>query len=84
MYLENYIGREDELSFKTYQGNVESGDMFIYCSDGFYHTLELEDVEMIYRRIKNEDIQTICLGAIKNRIEKRETDNISVGIIYCE
>jgi protein phosphatase len=84
MYLENYIGREDELSFKTYQGNVESGDMFIYSSDGFYHTLELEDVEMIYRRIKDEDIQTICMEAIKDRIEKRETDNISVGIIYCE
>jgi serine/threonine protein phosphatase PrpC len=68
----------------TYQGDVRSGDMFIYCSDGFYHTLEANDVEAIYKRIGAEDIHTVCIESIKDRIEKNETDNISMGIIYCE
>jgi protein phosphatase len=84
LYLDNYIGKRDELEFKTYQGRINNGDMFIYCSDGFYHTLKLNDVKYVYEHIKSEEIQELCKRVIEKRIKCGETDNLSVGFIYCE
>jgi serine/threonine protein phosphatase PrpC len=83
LYLNNYVGRKDELSFRTYSGEVKRGDMFIYCTDGFYHTLTEENIAYVYKHIKNGNADELSLDMIRRRMDCGETDNISVGFMYC-
>lgn len=81
LYLDNFLGKQDELSFMTYEGELEKGDLFLYGSDGFYHKLTQEDVEQLDIRPRKTDMNVLCEDMIQTMIHRGERDNISVGII---
>ena len=50
--LSNYMGKEDELWFSCVTGEVEKGDLFFLCGDGFYHQLKEDDIKPVYEACK--------------------------------
>ena len=81
MGLMNYIGRDIDCEFAGYSGKLNTGDMIIFGSDGFFNKLEyremLELESEITENSKVEQVLDKYIDLIKN---KGETDNISVGI----
>jgi serine/threonine protein phosphatase PrpC len=84
-YLDNFMGKTGELWFTSYNGIVQAWDLFIVCSDGFYHRLQDKDVEMLRQTARTpKKIEEVCGSLIDTMMERGETDNISVGIIIAE
>ena len=83
LFLTNYVGREDALSFFSAEGMLSQGDIFIYGSDGFYHLFMDCDVDNICEHIASAERDKICKTMIETMIQRGEKDNISVGCIYC-
>lgn len=83
LYLDNYLGKQDELTFKEYKGKVDNGDVFLYGSDGFYHQMQESDVFNIKFEITKKAPETVCRELIEKMIQRGETDNISIGFIVC-
>ena len=84
-YLNNFFGKSEQLKYTTSNGILNSGDVLLYCSDGFYHKFTQKDMEYFvgqYRR--NGSIYPICVEGIKMMEERQERDNISVGMIMIE
>lgn len=81
-FLNNYMGKENQLWYTTVEGEIKSGDIYLFCSDGFYHKLTQDDAEGFARQIRdNQPIDGICRKAIYEMESRRETDNISAGLI---
>lgn len=83
LFLTNYVGRDDMLSFAAAEGTLTQGDIFLYGSDGFYHMFTDSDMYGICEKIHCLDRDKICRAMIETMIRRGERDNISVGIIYC-
>jgi serine/threonine protein phosphatase PrpC len=84
-YLDNFMGKTEELWFTSYNGIIRPGDLFLVCSDGFYHRLQDKDVEMLRQSARTpKKIEEECGTLIDTMMERGETDNISVGIIMAE
>lgn len=83
LFLINYIGRDDSLSFYSAEGLISQGDIFVYGSDGFYHMFTDYDMDDIRARIGDIGRDKICASLIQRMIQRGERDNVSVGIIYC-
>lgn len=74
-YLANYMGKQPELDFSEYHGVVETGDLFLVCSDGFYHHLVETDLQGI-------SAENACVTKLIEKMKRRgERDNITVGLI---
>lgn len=83
--LSNYIGKNNVLEYTEYSGKVEDGDIFLFCSDGFYHHLNMDDLMIFKNKKMNEkDIIRELKRLTGVMIERGEKDNISVGIVKCE
>lgn len=81
-YLENFMGREGELRFTLSEGKICKGDLFLVCSDGFYHCLDSGDVRRLYKNTGDEGrLNAGCRELIDDMIRRGERDNISVGAI---
>ncbi len=81
-YLSNYMGKEETLWFQALEGSVESGDLFLVCSDGLYHQLGEQDIsELLQLHKKNSNIDEICRHMIRLMISRGESDNISLGAV---
>ena len=83
LFLINYVGREDTLSFFSAEGTLSQGDIFIYGSDGFYHLFNDCDMDNICKHIATARRDKLCKAMIETMIQRGERDNISVGFIYC-
>lgn len=83
LFLINYVGRNDTLSFFSAEGTLSQGDIFIYGSDGFYHMFSDCDMDGICEHIASVEREKICRTLIETMIQRGERDNISVGYIYC-
>ncbi len=82
-YLCNYMGKDQELWFSEFTGQVEDECIFIVCSDGLYHNLRTEDIALICSGLlKQEVLEESCRRLIDLMTERGETDNISVGLLY--
>lgn len=80
-YLSNYMGKAEELIYTEYSGEIQEGDTFLFCSDGFYHQLVESDLHEI-EKIKDEKALTNFIKKmIPTMIARGERDNISAGII---
>lgn len=85
LYLNNYMGKADELWFSSVSGTVEAGDFFFVCSDGLYHKMHLEDAREACREVcQGQTIEAVCQKLIDKMMKRGESDNISVGIIAAE
>lgn len=83
LLLMNHIGKDDMLSFYSAEGKLSKGDVFLYGSDGFYHMFTDDDMSDICADIGSVSMDKICASVIEKMICRGESDNISVGIIYC-
>lgn len=82
-YLDNYMGKSKELQFQSREGQSRDGDLFLYCSDGYYHYMTVEDVKKIKEMgMDNRKISEYSRKMIKRVMERGETDNISLGIMH--
>lgn len=81
-YLENYMGKKEELSFQAVEGMVQEGDMFLVCSDGLYHELKEEDAEALAQGCaEGEEMGKLCEKAVKWMLARGERDNLSLCLI---
>jgi serine/threonine protein phosphatase PrpC len=83
--LTNYVGKTDELEFLSYQGTIDDGDMFLFCSDGGYHHL-LESDFVLFGQVKNRqpDLEGTLEELVRRLIARGERDNISLGLLVCK
>lgn len=83
--LANYMGKKEELSFLEYQGKVSDRELFLFCSDGFYHHMKPSDVEEIWNAKWTEKKLKMKLGElIHTMIRRGEQDNLSAGVFVCK
>lgn len=81
-YLDNYMGKSEELWFTTASGKIEPGDAFVVCSDGFYHHLSPADLQDLPQGIrKEEDVNSLCGRLIGEMMKRGERDNISAAML---
>lgn len=84
-YLNNFIGKSKQLKYTTTSGVLSLGDVFLYCSDGFYHKFTQSDMKNMIEKYRNKgSVYQICVDGIKLMEERLEKDNISVGMIIVE
>lgn len=84
-YLNNFIGKSEQLKYTTSGGMLTYGEVFLYCSDGFYHKLTQRDMEYLMGQYqRNGSVYQICVEGINMMEERQERDNISVGMIMIE
>lgn len=84
-YLNNFIGKSEQLKYTTSRGMLTYGEVFLYCSDGFYHKLTQCDMEYLMGQYqRNGSVYQICVEGINMMVERQERDNISVGMIMIE
>ena len=71
--LTKCVGVMNTVKYDIFTGSYQSGDRFLVCSDGFWHTIDEDD--FLSGRILNlEDMVKRCL-------EKGELDNITACIL---
>lgn len=81
-YLDNYMGKSEELWFTSSSGPVRGGDLFLVCSDGLYHHLLQEDIrEISLDGLDEKKAEAACRILIEKMLARGERDNISVGIV---
>ena len=82
--LTNYMGKKNLPDFLTYQGYVLPDELFLFCSDGFYHHVLANDLNFLLdKSMKKEKMKEALEKIINLMIQRGERDNISVGIIQC-
>ncbi len=81
-YLNNYLGKSDELWFSCENGEILPQDIFVICSDGFYHYFSENDMRQYETMIrKKQRTNEVCDILINTMMERGERDNISVGFV---
>lgn len=83
-YLNNFMGKQEQLWFQALEGNAEKGDIFVVCSDGFYHHLMESDVERIHEKRWKKNLDGFCREMIRTMMERGERDNISACVAVVE
>lgn len=84
-YLNNFIGKSKQLKYTTSNGKICVGDVFLYCSDGFYHHFTQRDMDRMLEKYRMQgSVFHVCVDGIKTMEERMEKDNISVGMIIVE
>ncbi len=83
-YLNNFMGKQEQLWFQALAGNAEKGDIFVVCSDGFYHHLMESDVERIHEKRWKKNLDGFCREMIRTMMERGERDNISACVAVVE
>ena len=73
--LTRCIGVSNNIDLDYSTGTYDEGDLFLVCSDGFWHYLDNNS-------FFNNDFSNLQ-ELIKRYIVKGETDNITVGILEC-
>ena len=81
-YLDNYLGKQEELWFTSAVGNVVERDLFVVCSYGFYHRLLPEDFREYEKKLRKvKKVDEACEKLIERMISRGERDNITVGVV---
>ncbi|MBC8130723.1 MAG: serine/threonine-protein phosphatase [Rhizobiaceae bacterium] len=78
--ITNAIGVAEEVMLDLVQGSVESGDIFIVCSDGL--TAHVEDAEMA-GLVAGLAPKTACEELIRITLERGAVDNVTVIVVEC-
>lgn len=78
------IGASATVHPEFYQGHVGVNDRFVLCTDGFWRTQDVDELENIWHMpMKTEEqIKKSLYASVQKTMERGETDNITV--IYIE
>ena len=81
-YLENYAGRQEDLSYIPIPLDVAANELYIFGSDGFYHNFTEDDAALLYQKLSSGDSPTaLCHELIAEMMSRGERDNVSIGVI---
>ena len=83
-YLDNYMGMREQLWFQALEGTAEKGDIFVACSDGFYHHLTETDLSAVRRKHWKRNPDKFCDEMVRIMMDRGERDNISVCFALVE
>lgn len=79
------VGITSKMNMEFYCGNVESGQTFLLCSDGFWHFLSEDEISryLSAKTIKDNKMMRMHLNYLVEQVKIRgERDNISaIGVI---
>ena len=81
------VGASEVIVPDFYSGNVESGSMFLLCSDGFRHVISKEELyEYLspYRLLNEKAMQDSLVYLTDLNKYRQETDNISAALIRAD
>lgn len=85
LYLDNFLGKQEELWFTCCGGELQRKDIFLVCSDGLYHYLKTEDLRDLEKDIrKGRKTNAVCGQLIDRMLKRGERDNITVGLVAVE
>lgn len=80
--LTEFIGKKDDLKIFHSCGKIFNNTSFLICSDGFYKRINNKQICNILKKINIDDnIESLILYEVTNRIVLGEKDNITAGII---
>lgn len=73
------IGVRGKANMIIKKGTVEKDDVFLLCSDGFYHKISKEEIVHNFNSVSNENIINNNISVLVNLAKTRgEIDNISL------
>ena len=76
------VGASKDVKPVYYSGQIEKGDGYLLCSDGFRHMLDecemLAGIELIRKNCEQENIDIILRNLVNENMQRGETDNITV------
>lgn len=81
------VGASEAIVPDFYTGNVESGTMFLLCSDGFRHVLSKEEMyEYLspYRLFNEQAMMDSLVYLVDLDKYRQETDNISAALVRAD
>lgn len=89
-FLTSYMGKAPELWINSSTAHASEDELYIFCSDGFYHNLCESDAAQMYvsavelsaRGRADEGLTPLCGEWADEMAARGEHDNISVGLIY--
>lgn len=82
--LSQCIGGSSNIFINTVSGEAKKGEVFFFCSDGFYKLIKNSDMKCAAMKIgRKTEASVICSKLINIVIKRGEKDNISVGYIKC-
>lgn len=79
--LTQCVGASKVLIPETGEFTVESGDVFLLCSDGFYHKNSEEELYADFYEMHHDSDQSLnekCIEKVKTVMARGEKDNITV------
>jgi protein phosphatase len=74
------VGVFEEPDLEAVQGELQSGDIFVLCSDGL--TGHVEDREIL-QQVMSAPPQRACEALIKLTLERGARDNVTVIVVNC-
>ena len=82
-FLNNYMGKEQDVWYSVSEGSIQPEDLFIVCCDGFYHNLNPGDL-LFDRKIFNspDRANEKCRELVQLMMNRGDKDNITVGMAY--
>lgn len=80
--LTQCVGYRDELAIFCQEGWVKPQEVYLLCSDGFYTRMREGEILTRVKKIKEKtDLDAIAKQLIDGVIRRKESDNVSLGII---
>jgi protein phosphatase len=74
------VGIMDDPGLEVLQGDLESGDAFVVCSDGL--TDPVEDAEIL-QHVEAHAPQAACDALVDLALERGAPDNVTVVVVRC-
>ena len=82
-YLTDFFGKRENLGRGIGKTALADDDMVIFCTDGYYHNFTYDDAADLYSGVvSGGDAVKLCEESALQMIDRGETDNISLGIIF--
>ena len=75
------IGVTADVNTEIRQGQIESGDIFILCSDGLTAHVEPDEV---LQAVTDAEPRAACEKLLSLTLERGGTDNVTIIVVQCE
>lgn len=75
------LGAKEDCSIYEYMGEIDTADVFLICSDGYYEYIEQGDLEYLYSDIERKELRHALEGTLELICRGRAHDNISAVLI---
>jgi len=78
------LGGNNELTPEFYTSKVETGDLLLLCSDGFWNQVDVEEIFAKINEITIDQGYAGQLAELASQQGQGESDNICLACAYCQ